>query len=60
MTGPLRLNLFNQLTYLLPGVNVTIKLRRNINEFSLKTTEANQKPLIKIKIINILKNIKTF
>jgi hypothetical protein len=41
MTGLLRLNLFNQPKYLLPGVNVTIKLRRNINGISLKTTDAN-------------------
>jgi hypothetical protein len=38
MTGPLRLNLFNQPKYLLPCVNVTIKLRRNINGCSSKTS----------------------
>jgi hypothetical protein len=48
MTGPLRLNLFNQPKYLLPGVNVTIKLRRNINGISLKTTDAALKLVIKI------------
>ncbi len=48
MAGALRLDFFNQARYLIPGVNVRIRLRRSTDAFVLASGTSSQ-PIIEIK-----------
>lgn len=59
LIGALRLDFLNQPKYLLPGIDVRIRLIRNKNEFVLQTQAANAMPNLKIsKAVMYVRRVK--
>jgi hypothetical protein len=48
MCGPIQFDFFDQPKYLIPGVNVHIRLHRNKTGFSLNTASVENAPIIKL------------